>query len=35
MFKFLLGLVLGAIFDDYVLAALVWLLEYVKTVIAG
>ena len=35
MFKFLLGLVLGAIFDDWVLAGLIWLLEYVRTLIAA
>ncbi len=35
MFKFLVGLVIGAIFDDYVLAGVVWLLQYIQGLIAG
>ena len=35
MFKFLIGLVLGAVFDDYVLAGIVWLLEYLRGIVAG
>lgn len=34
MFKFLIGLVLGAVFDDYVLDGLIWLLEYLKGIVA-
>ncbi len=35
MLKFLVGLIIGAVFDDYVLAGLVWLLEYLRGVVAG